>query len=74
MLVVVFFFVGVKPYEDPIPEEFFEIPMVDETPDLDVEETSKQRIMQMRYVRKVKKYFRRMMLYARPSPTKNYNL
>jgi len=43
MLVVVFFFVGVKPYEDPIPEEFFEIPMVDETPDLDVEETSKQK-------------------------------
>lgn len=29
-LVLIFFFLGVKPYEDPIPEEFFEIPMVKE--------------------------------------------
>ncbi len=29
-LVLIFFFLGVKPYEDPIPEAFFEIPMIEE--------------------------------------------
>jgi len=38
MLVLVFFFLGIKPYDDPIPEEFFEIPMVDETLEDNAEE------------------------------------
>ena len=41
-LVLVFFFVTVKPYEDPIPESYFEIPMVTEPEEEELTEDQKQ--------------------------------
>ena len=46
ILVLVFFFLGVKPYQDPIPEEFFEIPMVNETevPQMEEDQDEKEQV------------------------------